>query len=168
MEIAKVLKVFYHSPFFSSTKFKGRSFTHAHTLISAHGQFSQNSFSAQLRLSVCRRNEEWDVKIYRIKMKFADSCQTLSLKTSEIFISSFPGKIVFGEPNSLGYSNLQSFQYKHHQFLNLYLSFVNIVQFFASNSNNTEKGLILTQEVKIQFIFGVVKVLFKKIKLIKE
>jgi len=77
-------------------------------------------------------------------MKFADSCQTLSLKTSDIFISSFPGKIVFGEPNSLGYSNLQSFQYKHHQFLNLYLSFVNIVQFFASNSNNTEKGLILT------------------------
>jgi hypothetical protein len=78
-------------------------------------------------------------------MKFAESCLTLSLKNSEIFISSFPGKIVFGEPNSYGYINSKSFQYNHHQFFNLYLSFVNIIHFFASSSNENDKGLILTQ-----------------------
>jgi len=77
------------------------------------------------------------------ELNFSESCQTLSLRKSDIFLSSFPGKIVFGQPNFIGYSKTNSFQYKHNQFFNFYLSIINIVNFFASNLNE-EKGLILT------------------------
>jgi hypothetical protein len=78
------------------------------------------------------------------ELSFSKSCQTISLKKSEIFMSSFPGKIVFGEPNFIGYSKSNSFQYKHVQFLDLYLSVLKIVHFFATTSNIDDKGSILS------------------------
>lgn len=86
-------------------------------------------------------------------MKFADSCQTLSLKTSDIFISSFPGKIVFGEPNCKGYKTGKTFQYRHSEFFSLYTSIVKIVQYLAVTSNNQDKGVILTRNAKTVYFW---------------
>jgi hypothetical protein len=88
------------------------------------------------------------------KLKFSESCQTLSLKKSEIFMSSFAGKIVIGEPNYLGYLDSQSFQFKHNEFLDLYLSLVKIVQYFACDSNIEDKGLILTPSENIIYFWS--------------
>jgi len=103
------------------------------------------------------------------KLSFSQSCQTISLKKSEIFMSSFPGKIVFGEPNFSGYSKSKSFQYKHIEFLDLYLSLLKIVHFFATTSNIDDKGLILTiSENTVYFwsgkIFENAKVIEKVVK----
>jgi len=88
-------------------------------------------------------------------------------------MSSFPGKIVFGEPNFIGYDKSNSFQYKHIQFLDLYLSLLKIVNFFATASNIDDKGQILTcSENTIYFwsgkIFEKSKVTQKVVKLGKE
>ncbi len=107
------------------------------------------------------------------ELNFSKSCQTISLKKSDIFMSSFPGKIVFGEPNFIGYDKSNSFQYKHIQFLDLYLSLLKIVNFFATASNIDDKGQILTcSENTIYFwsgkIFEKSKVTQKVVKLGKE
>jgi hypothetical protein len=104
------------------------------------------------------------------ELSFSKSCQTISLKKSEIFMSSFPGKIVFGEPTFIGYSKSNSFQYKHIQFLDLYLSLLKIVHFFASTSNIDDKGSILIiSENTIYFWSGKIfenrKVIEKVVKL---
>jgi hypothetical protein len=87
------------------------------------------------------------------EFSFLDTCQTVCLKKSDVFLSSFPGKIVFGEPSSTGFSKLRSFQFKHHEFFNLYLALVQIVQFFANNENTEEKGPILIQDEKIVYFW---------------
>ncbi len=104
------------------------------------------------------------------ELKFSKSCQTISLKNSEIFMSSFPGKIVFGEPNFIGYSKSNSFQYKHNQFLDFYLSLLKIVNFFATTSNIDDKGSVLSfNENTIYFwsgkVFENAKVIQKVVKL---
>ncbi len=83
---------------------------------------------------------------------FSDSCETICLKQSDVFLSSFPGKVIFGKPKCFGYSNLKSFQYKHNEFIHLYLAIVQIVQFFAKNKND-DKGLILTKNDNITYFW---------------
>ena len=36
-------------------------------------------------------------------VEFENTCKTVSSKNSDIFISAFPGKLVFGEVNHNGY-----------------------------------------------------------------
>jgi hypothetical protein len=78
-------------------------------------------------------------------MKFCDSSQTYCLKQSEIFISSFPGKIVFGLVNQNGYKKQKYFEFGSYFFFNFYLSVVKIVEFFATDLKTEDKGLITSQ-----------------------
>jgi hypothetical protein len=84
---------------------------------------------------------------------FSESCQTICLSKSDVFVSSFPGKVVFGEPNFLGYLVLKNFQFKHYEFFNLYLSLIKIVQFFATSSQE-EKGLILQKTLNTIYFWS--------------
>lgn len=87
-------------------------------------------------------------------LTFAKSCQTLCLKKSEIFISSFPGNVVFGVVSFIGYSKKQSFQFKHQEFLNFYLTILKIVKFFSENTSNVDqKGLILSKNESTNYFW---------------
>ena len=67
-------------------------------------------------------------------------------------VSAFPGKVVFGEPNQLGYISLRAFQFTFYQFFEFYLALVNVIKFLASNDSTVDKGLILkVSEEQIYF-----------------
>ena len=78
------------------------------------------------------------------ELKLEDSCKTIILKQHTIFLSAYPGKIVFGESTQTGYQHLKYFQFNHFQILELYIAIVNILKYLVSDNNpECEKGLIL-------------------------
>jgi hypothetical protein len=83
---------------------------------------------------------------------FSETCQTICLKYSDLFLSSYPGKVIFGHPKYSGYLKLKSFQYQHNEFFNLYLGLIQIVQFFAG-AKSDEKGLILSKTENINYFW---------------
>jgi hypothetical protein len=85
-------------------------------------------------------------------MNFSATSQTYCLKENNIFISSFPGKIVFGLTSQIGYEKLKHFEFQYYHILNFFLAVVKIVQFFATAEE--EKGLILDLKDKIYFWSG--------------
>ena len=63
------------------------------------------------------------------------SCKTTVLKKCDIFISAFPGKVIFGHIVEDNYPKLQYFQFFHFQLFKLYLSLVEII-----NNSITEES----------------------------
>ena len=101
-------------------------------------------------------------------LKFSESCLSIASTNSDIFISSFPGKIVFGKVDIVGFKKLKYFLFEHYNFVKLYVALVNIVKFFSTPSVDDDKSLILSNEEVIYFWTG--KELFqdkKKTKVIK-
>jgi hypothetical protein len=79
------------------------------------------------------------------KYHFAESCYTIALQKEDLFMSAFPGKVIFGETNSIGFKKEKCFVFLHYQIIHFYLSLLNIVSFFASEARNTdEQGQILS------------------------
>ena len=79
---------------------------------------------------------------------FDNSCKTIILRNSDIFISAFPAKLVFGQVNHKGFIKFKYFQFLHFEFFNLYLAILSIFKYLASEESNIleEKGLILNKE----------------------
>ena len=78
-------------------------------------------------------------------LKFSDSCLNLSLRQKDHFISAFPGKIVFGKCNPLGYKKKEYFEFKIFDLYKLYLAIFDIIKYFSGDSI-LEKQLILSNQ----------------------
>ena len=88
-------------------------------------------------------------------VEFENTCKTVSSKNSDIFISAFPGKLVFGEVNHNGYKKLKYFRFLHFEIFNLYLALLNIIKYIGSSSNILEdKGIIITKEEVTYYWLG--------------
>ena len=86
------------------------------------------------------------------ELKFDNACQTIALKQENIFVSAFPGKIVFGTPNNEGFLNLKTFQFYFYQLLELYLALLSVIKFLVSSELNCQKGILLkVSEEQIYF-----------------
>jgi hypothetical protein len=74
---------------------------------------------------------------------FSESCQTIALRKENLFISAFPGKIVLGETNYLGYKKNFTLTFFHFQLVYFYLSIVKIIEYFSCDSSD-EQGIIIS------------------------
>lgn len=78
---------------------------------------------------------------------FEDACKTLACNKKDIFISAFPGQIIFGEVNQIGYKKCKFFKFYHFEIFHFYIALTNIFKFLCSNSESettiSNKGVIL-------------------------
>ena len=77
------------------------------------------------------------------EIKFSESCKTIACKQQNIFISAFPGKIVFGDVCSTGYKQSRYFKFEFYQMCELYISLINIINFLVSSEKTSERHLII-------------------------
>ena len=86
------------------------------------------------------------------------SCKTITLKTTNIFCSAFPGKIVFGNISKQSYSKQNYFEFLSFELFYLYISIVNIIKTFISNENNLpSKNLILKLNEDVSYLWSISK-----------
>ena len=80
-----------------------------------------------------------------MKQSISLSCKTLVLKQSSVFVSAFPGKIVFGDVIEQNYPEFKYFQFFHFEIFNLYLALVAIIKNIVNNSQeeSENKGIII-------------------------
>jgi hypothetical protein len=82
-------------------------------------------------------------------LHFSKSIQTKALKVTSVFISAFPGYIVFGKTCDKVYRKGSFFYFSVFEVYKLYLSFFKILSFFTSDTLEDEdekKGLILEHD----------------------
>ena len=92
--------------------------------------------------------------------KFENSCKTVILKTSKLFLSAYPGQIVFGEVNKDGYLYLKSFIFFHFQIFDFYIALLNIIKFLSASEIEENKGLIQNYNEEIVY-FWIGKTVFE-------
>ena len=85
---------------------------------------------------------------------FSESCINLVLRKSDHFISSFPGKIIFGKTTPVGYKAKQFFEFEVFQLYSLYLAIFDIIESFSKNQTLSSK-LLLTKTDNSNYIFSV-------------
>ena len=73
---------------------------------------------------------------------------TLALKKDSIFISSFPGFLIFVTIVKNHYKKNKFFQFSHFDLPKLYSSILNFIHFFADNRENLQKTNILTKQIE--------------------
>ena len=83
------------------------------------------------------------------------SCKTVLLKKSEVFLSAFPGKIIFGHIIEENYPKLQYFQFFHFEFFKLYLSLVEIINncIIEENSEIKKTDLIIKLSDEVSYFW---------------
>ena len=90
----------------------------------------------------------------------SNSCKTINLKTSDIFISSFPGKIVFGNISQQKYSKFNYFEFLTFELYYLYISLVAIIKAVISEENESDdvftEKLILKVNEDLNYLWSVV------------
>ena len=96
-------------------------------------------------------------------MKFSNSCKTIALKQENIFISAFPGAIIFGEVCPTGFLENKCFRFNHYQLFELYLALVSLIKFHISEAENSnEKGIILTLRNEELYYWCASKIIFNQ------
>ena len=86
-------------------------------------------------------------------LKIEKSFKTVVLKSNNIFVSSFAGKVVFGEVFNQGYIPLKYFVIFHFQIYNFYLSLLDIIKFISSPELKEEKGLIIQSSEEVIYFW---------------
>ena len=87
-----------------------------------------------------------------------NSCKTLNLKTSDIFISSYPGKIIFGTITKNNYCAFSYFQFLTFELFYLYVSLIAIIKAFANESELTRNKIILKVNEELSYLWSIVTV----------
>lgn len=92
---------------------------------------------------------------------FSNSCKTLISQNSEIFVSAFPGKIIFGNVNQVGYQKFKYFKFNHFEIFNFFVALTNIFKFLSDSTtrNTGNRGVILTLN-NFEVYYWMVKDLF--------
>ncbi len=86
--------------------------------------------------------------------RFSDSIQTLALSLAPNFMSSFPGRIIFGEGNSVGFISRKFFIFDLSTLNVLYYSIVEITKFLASEKERDVIKNILSKDNVSYFWIG--------------
>jgi hypothetical protein len=73
---------------------------------------------------------------------FSESCENFALDLPFIFMSSYPGIIVFGKVNKEGYINDKFFKFGVFECYKLYLAIVQILSFLTDPNEKIDKALI--------------------------
>lgn len=75
-----------------------------------------------------------------------NSCITLALSKPSLFISSYPGKIVFGQVNDYQYVSEKHFVFYRCNYISLYKAIVLILKSISADTGKEADGKILTHE----------------------
>ena len=86
-------------------------------------------------------------------MKFSRSCKTLALKQELMFISAFPGFLVFGEVDQIGYKDKKFFKFAFYQIFELYLALINVIKYFVLSNEveHHQQGRIIKINEKLSY-----------------
>ena len=92
-----------------------------------------------------------------LNQPLSNSCKTILLKTSDIFISAFPGKIIFGNISDQSYIKFKYFQFSAFNLLYLYLSLVTIIKkvFSEENIEANCDGVIMKINEDLQYLWSI-------------
>jgi len=74
---------------------------------------------------------------------FSESCENLALDLPFLFISSYPGAIVFGKVNKSGYIKGKFFKFGIFDCYKLYFAILKFLAFLTNSNEKSDKGLIL-------------------------
>ena len=93
------------------------------------------------------------------KFLLSDSCFTIALRRNQIFVSAFPGLIVFGEVSTTSFKQLKYFEYSYYDMFELFIALTQIIQFLVVNSDNLnedeDRGVIISKhQNEIYFWIG--------------
>ena len=91
-------------------------------------------------------------------LSLTNSCKTINLKSSDIFISSYPGKVIFGNISRHRYAKCSYFQFLTFELYYLYLSLVSIIKALLSSENELSKKLILKVNEDLSYWWSIVTV----------
>lgn len=94
------------------------------------------------------RQKKFELFIYQNKMNLystKNACITVSLLKESFFMSSYPGKIIFGEVNEYNYIPKKHFILCRSKYISLYKSIVHILN--ASTSKDAPVSGIITENV---------------------
>ena len=97
-----------------------------------------------------------------------NSCKTIVLKDNFLFISAFPGKIIFGDITNYKYPKFKSFQFNVFQLFFLYVSFVNIITKVIAEENTESfqsEGVIIKLSEDLQYLWSIKKKMNKILKI---
>ena len=84
-------------------------------------------------------------------------CKTILLKRSDIFVSAFPGKIVFGTISDHSYIKFKYFQFLAFDVVYLYLSLVTVIKkvFSEENVESNCDGVIIKLNDDLQYLWSI-------------
>ena len=85
----------------------------------------------------------------------SNSCKTIVLKTTNLFISAFPGKLVFGSISVEHYLKFNFFQFFVFDLLNLYICLVNIIKKISSSSEEDCDGVIVKINPELSYLWSI-------------
>ena len=86
-----------------------------------------------------------------------NSCKTILLKTINIFVSAFPGKLIFGTISVQNYIKFNYFQFFAFDLLHLYVTLVNIIKKISSEENIETNcdGVIIKINEELQYLWSI-------------
>jgi hypothetical protein len=87
------------------------------------------------------------------ELSFKDSCLTAVLKSSSVFISAYPGFLVFGKTFTRSYSEKSYFKFSPFELYKLYISIIQILNFFTEDNPKITKGLILERNKSYKILY---------------
>jgi hypothetical protein len=93
------------------------------------------------------------------ELSFDKSCHTKVLKANSVFLSAYPGFIVFGRTHSKSYPAKSYFKFSPFELYKLYLAIIKVLIFFTEENPQETKGLILERCHKIVYFWTGIKVL---------
>ena len=88
------------------------------------------------------------------EVRFSNSSKTIALKQDNLFISAFPGYIVFGKVCPVGFCERKYFKFSFYQVFELYAALVSVIKFKVNENAFNDKGLILVIKDEVYFWSG--------------
>lgn len=99
------------------------------------------------------------------KFLLSDSCLTIALRRNQLFVSAFPGLIVFGEVSTTYFKQLKYFEFSYYDIFELFRALTQIIQYLVVNSDtlNQDRGIIISKcDNEIYFWMGKTIILNQK------
>jgi hypothetical protein len=87
------------------------------------------------------------------ELPFNKSCYTSVLKVFSVFISAYPGFIVFGKTLTKSYKEKSYFKFSPFELYKLYIAIIQILNFFTGENPQIKGGLILERNKSHKIVY---------------
>jgi hypothetical protein len=87
------------------------------------------------------------------ELQFHESCQTKVLKAFSVFISAYPGFIVFGQTFTRYYPEKSYFKFSPFELYKLYIAIIQILTFFTEENPEKTNGIILKRSKTNKIVY---------------